>query len=262
MHEALEMLAAVVDRYPEAIHPQLVIDGERDPAVRANSLAALGDPEGLLSDIRGIVVSSNTASRLTVRDVERACAVPRPTDALPYDSVRLQLDDLHAQGHPAVLALADAAVLLRRIDRWGRHHLGDEAPDLQLVLRLLGLFEAKAAPTAGVDLKPAAPAETMAETQTLESPAAAAHADPAPLPMQADPTKHAPTTIGPAGVSLAQQREQVRSSLIAARAWLEQCEPSSPAAILLKQAERVLGKRFAEVAQVIPADLLAKWDAD
>ena len=31
---------------------------------------------------------------------------------------------------------------------------------------------------------------------------------------------------------------------------------------LLKQAERLVGKRFAEVAQVIPPELLAKWDGE
>ncbi|SEB20295.1 hypothetical protein [Variovorax sp. YR216] len=58
------------------------------------------------------------------------------------------------------------------------------------------------------------------------------------------------------------QREQVRATLRTAKEWLEQCEPSSPVVILLKQAERLLGRRFAEVAQAIPPDLLARWDAE
>ena len=67
--------------------------------------------------------------------------------------------------------------------------------------------------------------------------------------------------IGTQG-NIAAQREQVRAYIREARDWLEQHEPSSPVAILLKQAERLVGKRFAEVAQAIPPDLLAKWDAE
>ena len=47
-----------------------------------------------------------------------------------------------------------------------------------------------------------------------------------------------------------------------ARAWFEQHEPSSPVAVLLKQAECLVGKRYAEVASAIPAELLAQWDGE
>lgn len=66
----------------------------------------------------------------------------------------------------------------------------------------------------------------------------------------------------PPGRTHVEQREQVRRTLRSAREWLEECEPSSPVAVLLKQAERLLGRRFAEVAQAIPPELLAQWDAE
>jgi len=69
------------------------------------------------------------------------------------------------------------------------------------------------------------------------------------------------TAIGTQG-DIASQRDQVRTCIRVAKEWLEQHEPSSPVAILLKQAERLVGKRFAEVAQAIPLELLAKWDAE
>lgn len=86
---------------------------------------------------------------------------------------------------------------------------------------------------------------------------------PAPQPAcQTAPAGLGPVTaIGTRG-DVAAQRDQVRANIREAREWLEQNEPSSPVAILLKQAERLVGKRFAEVAQVIPPELLAKWDAE
>ncbi|BEP68847.1 MULTISPECIES: type VI secretion system ImpA family N-terminal domain-containing protein [unclassified Variovorax] len=43
--QSLVLLVEALRTWPEAVHPQLVIEGERDPAVRANALAALADPE-------------------------------------------------------------------------------------------------------------------------------------------------------------------------------------------------------------------------
>ena len=72
------------------------------------------------------------------------------------------------------------------------------------------------------------------------------------------PAMPAPTLQG----SVTDQREQVRQSLAQVRQWIELHEPSSPVAVLLKQAERMWGKRFSEVAHIIPAELLQAWDQD
>ncbi|ENU3063743.1 cytoplasmic protein, partial [Escherichia coli] len=45
------------------------------------------------------------------------------------------------------------------------------------------------------------------------------------------------------------------------RRWFEHSEPSSPTIPLLRQAERLVGKRFSEVINEIPVELLEKWDA-
>ena len=66
-----------------------------------------------------------------------------------------------------------------------------------------------------------------------------------------------------AGVAQAPARMDRWSALAAirdTRIWFEQNEPSSPVVVLLRQSERMVGKRFAELAHAIPADLLAAWD--
>lgn len=259
MHEALEMLARTLARYPEAIHPQLIVEGEHDPAMRANALAALCDPEGFLSDLREIVVCPHTASRLTVRDVERAFAVPRLADALPLDAVRRQLHDLQTQGDSTVLALANASALLRQIDQRGRDSLGAEAPNIQVILRLIDLFEVESA-DAPTGTPPAATTKTE-ETRPTEAAVISSSTRADELPQRSRP-HHTALATDSGHTTPIERREQVRESLRAAREWLELCEPSSPVALLLKQADRLLGKRFAEVVQAIPPDLLAKWDAE
>lgn len=238
--QSLVALAEALRTWPDAIHPQLVVDGERDPAVRANALAALADPEGLLGDVRDIVVAANAARHLRVREVERACAVPRPADALSPESVRQQLDALRRAAAGDASAplhqLAEASKAARRIAAWSAANLGRDAPPLQPLVALLQLFEPGGS---------AEPAES-----TAHAPAPVKRAGPA-----ATLASGAPAIGGT-------RREDVRSSLRLAREWLDLHEPSSPVAALLKQAERMIGRRFCEVADAIPLDLLRKWDAD
>jgi type VI secretion system protein ImpA len=62
--------------YPDTIHPQLEVDTDPDAAlaIRANAIQALTDSDGLLSDLREIPLAKSTATRLQMRDVERAFA--------------------------------------------------------------------------------------------------------------------------------------------------------------------------------------------
>lgn len=234
--QSLAVLAEVLQAWPDAVHPQLVVEGERDPAVRANALAALADPEGLLGDVREIVVAANAARHLTVREVERAWTVPRPADVPSPESVAQQLAQLHRTANgdtqAPVSLLAEASRFAQQIVDWSAGHLGPDAPPLQALVRLLKPFE-PVVPVAEAEPEPVAPGEPSL------NPAA-------------------PRFSG-AGVA---SRDDAQRSIRAAREWFEDHEPSSPVAVLLRQAERMVGKRFAQVAEAIPLDLLKKWDTE
>lgn len=228
---SLTALAEALQTWPDAIHPQLVVEGERDPAVRANALAALADPEGLLGDVREIVVAADAARHLTVREVERAFAVPRSPGALGPESVAQQLEALHRSAAGGadvpVRSLATASKAAREIAAWSASALGQDAPSLQALVVLLEPFD-RPEPLVGTE-----PSELAESTRLVEK---------------------------PRSVSVV-SREDVRDSVRAAREWFEINEPSSPVAILLGQAERMVGRRFSEVADAIPLDLVRKWDA-
>lgn len=234
----LGMLADLLVAWPEAIHPQLLIDGEAEPAVRANALAGLADPDGLLADVGEIVVASSTALRLTVRDVERAFAVPRLADAPSAEAVTQQLAALRvsSRGQPnaPLTQLAAAAAHVHAIDDWSRKHLGDDAPSLRALSRILDLFE-----------DPMAKASKSLATLVHPEHAATASG------VDSNAPNRSPT----------RGRDEVLGEIRSAREWFERHEPSSPVAVLLKQAERMVGKRFSQIADSIPHDLLQKWDA-
>ena len=264
--EGLGAILAVLQAYPDQVHPQLLVEGYFDPAVRANALAALCDPEGLLGDVRDIVVSASTAFRLTMRDMERAHAIPRAPYSLEPDVVQRQLAALHAKGDATLQQLFASAQSLQQLDHWMRRdplsQLGDEAPDLDALHKLfavLGAFRADA-PSAN---------NAPRHNPTWQAAVVQRHGD-APLVQASALHLHHPQGSFPHGqhadshvpLNSAQQREQVRTMLIQVRQWIEHHEPSSPVAVLLKQAQRMWGKRFSEIASQIPPELLQAWDQD
>lgn len=264
--EGMATLQALLQAHPEHIHPQLVLDGARDPAVRANALAALCDPEGLLGDLREMVVTGNTAHRLTVRDVERAFAIPRPPYAPDPDAVKRQLADLHAKADTTMLALLACGDCARAIDQWSHQTLQDDAPNLAPLLKLLATLASFAdAPERAVKVQ----AEAMEQHSGPHMLRNTELTDSNPV-LQGQGSRGAQTlaTLAdganplPHHASVAQEREQIRALLRQVRLWIEHHEPSSPVTILIKQADRMWGKRFSEVAQMIPPDLMQAWDRD
>ena len=250
--EGLSTLQAVLQAWPEQVHPQRVLDGVPDPAVRANALAALCDPEGLLGDVREVVVSGNTAFRLTVRDVERALAVPRPPYALDPEVVKRQLADLNAKADPALVALLACSVCVQSIERWSQSSLQEDAPSLAPMLRLLATLAAFAEPqqrAAKLQADAVEPDGSRLMQAVDLHPQSVHEAGPQPLLLQHQP-------------SVLQEREQIRALLRQVRLWIEHHEPSSPVTILIKQADRMWGKRFSEIATLIPPDLMKAWDSE
>jgi len=227
--QSLAVLSEVLERWPDAVHPQLVVEGESDPAVRANALAALADPDGLLGDVREIVVAANAVRHLTVREIERAWSVPRLTDAPSPESVAQQLGQLrlaaNGDADAPVNLLSQALRATRQIADWAVRQLGGDAPSLQALIDLLKPFD---------EIVAIHRAEPVSSREGVPHPS----------------------------VSGLVPRDDVLQAIRSARQWFENHEPSSPVAVLLKQAERMVGQRFALVANAIPLDLLQKWDSE
>ncbi|MBU9693965.1 type VI secretion system ImpA family N-terminal domain-containing protein [Burkholderia multivorans] len=252
------LLAAWLQAFPEQVHPRADIDDDRHVALemRMNALQALADPEGLLADVREIVLTRSTAARLQIRDVERAFAHPRPVDALAPDSVALQLQNLREQQPSTTKAFDDAIANLCAIDAWCATHLETSLPDFSPLVRVLRLFPVGDSP--GGTRSDALPS---AEHEECEAPVPPVFAD---IQSRLDDTQTAALTstsvVAPA--SLAPTDRQAALALIcAARRWFETHEPSSPIPVLLARAEQFVGKRYVDVVKAIPTELLAQWEA-
>lgn len=257
--EGLRVLSAWLAAFPEDVHPQLSVDTDRDAAleIRMNALQALTDTDGLLSDIREISLTKSSATRLQLRDVERAFAHPRPSDALAPESVSLQLGDLSVQQPALFSALDEAVASVGEIEAWARSHLEGYEPDFSPLRRILRHVSERALPASGT--------ANEASLQSVEVVAAevsdggVAH-EPA-LENQNIPLSQAEASFVATRIEAgASGREEALNAMRAARHWFEQYEPSSPIPVLLRRAEHCVGKRYAELLCVVPSELIAQWE--
>ncbi|WP_454725032.1 MULTISPECIES: type VI secretion system protein TssA [Cupriavidus] len=268
LRDSLALLKAMLDHYGSALHPVPFFEDEPDPVVSANAIAALADATGALADARDIPLPKTAGLQLQLRDIEKAFAVPRQKDALAPESASRLLSELWARRDPVAVALAEAQQTVAELDAWSRAALGADAPDLGALMKLLQPFApASLAPShAGAAQSAGLPAPAAHVAGTPEVPAApgspetpAAHATAPAAPIH-------PAGTGPADAphpcaAPPADRWQALAAIRETRLWFEQNEPSSPVIVLLRQAERMVGKRFSELAHVIPAELLALWDA-
>ncbi|AOJ06922.1 type VI secretion protein ImpA [Burkholderia mayonis] len=260
--EGAGLLAAWLAMFPDAIHPQPDVDADRDAAleIRKNALQALTDADGLLADVREIALTRSTAIRLQVRDVERAFAQPRPGDALAPESVVRQLDELQAQ-QPAILAgFGEALASVGAIDAWSREHLGEYAPDLSVLAALLRHVAGRSAHSVGAD-PAAAPADAPADAPSTRK-GGRTQADESSPALGGGAAARVAGSVGHGAIATPADRHAARELIRQAREWFEQHEPSSPIPVLLRRAEYFVGKRYAEVVQAIPVELLAQWGGD
>ncbi|WP_321800275.1 ImpA family type VI secretion system protein [Burkholderia sp. BCC1988] len=257
--EGTGLLAAWLQHFGAHVHPQPDSDGEPDAALemRMNALQALADPDGLLADVREIVLAKSTLARLQVRDVERAFTYPRPPDALAPESVTQQLQDLQDREPTILLGFGEADANLAAINAWCVTHLESHLPDFSPLTRLLRHLRMSTGPTES-EADPLPAFHTVDEGSFDDT-------DPA---QESSPTITALDAIGrslPPEVALRADRtpadRKAALDLIrSARQWFEINEPSSPIPVLLKRAEQFVGKRYAETVNAIPADLLAQWE--
>lgn len=229
--DGLRLLQGLLERHWAEVHPQLdPSEGDDAATARLNALEPLvHDTEGL-ADLRAAGLTEARGGP-RVRDAELAIgpAEPLAGESLPNLaalqqglSARPDAAQIAAQlqqGHPAVQAVAAAI----------EQALGPaQGPDFAPLLRLL-----KPLAALGAQLLPG-------------STAAEADAIPAATGSVARLQAAAPGT--PAS------REDIRRMLQQACAWIEQNEPASPAPLLIRRAERLIGKSFLDIMRDLVPD--------
>lgn len=225
----LQIVSGLLQRHWDQVHPQLDPGEGHDPTARVSALSALVHPAAGLADLRQAALTERRGS-LTVRDLELAFsrAEPMPGEAVPTaDGVRAGLAEA-VQAQPSLPATARAA--------------RDAAQAIAAcIAERVGL-------AADIDF---APLTTLLKTVDGALQGAVAGAAEAPsTPAGAAAT--APRAASPAGEIAS--RDDAIAALQRVCDWLERHEPSHPAPLLIRRAQRLMSKNFLEIIRDLVPD--------
>jgi type VI secretion system protein ImpA len=221
---ALSLIAGLLERHWDHVFPQLDADDNNDPTMRLNALAPLVDVEGGLADLRAAAIGTGRPP-LTVRQIELATgkAEPRADENVPtLDGVVQGLQTAEAQSTGTVAAFKQVHAEVVRIETLLGDKVGAaQGPELR-PLRVLAHTLSNVA----------SQAEGQAASELSTDEAAASGAPGTTL-------RGTPGTL--------HTREDVARSLDRACEWLERHEPTNPAPLLIRRAQRLMGKSFVEI---------------
>jgi type VI secretion system protein ImpA len=238
----LGVVHGLLDRYWGNVHPSLDVDPSSDPTERLNALAPLTDPDAVIKDVRGLyLVSSRDHGQLQVRDVEIALGRLAPLRTGSASAGQPPLGQIHAQ---IAAAFATDRSVPAALGEARRHVVAIQ----NLVAERVGALRA-------IDLKPLA--------QCLEN---LIEACDAALGTGANDQagaagEGAAATAGAFAVSgEIRTREEAVRLLDLVCSYLERREPSNPAPLFIRRAQRLMTKNFVEIVKDLMPESLSNLE--
>ena len=241
--EGIALVHGLLERHWDTLHPQLDAEEGNDPTMRLSALAPLADTGGMLAglpaaldDLRGATLSGERGG-LTLRQIELGVNPKaetegdesRPTEAGVIDAVRAAVTR-----KPAVAeAMKAASQQLDAVARLLEERVGSvAAPDLSTVRRLFAAVARAAA---------------LATGSTADAASGGVNSQPA-----ADvPSAAAATAVAVGSIA---SREDVVRTLERVCEWIERHEPSNPAPLLIRRAQRLMSKNFMDIMRDLAPD--------
>ncbi|OXI84323.1 type VI secretion system protein [Burkholderia sp. AU31652] len=244
--DALALVANLLERRWDDLHPRLDADGEPDPTLRMNALAEIAGAHDCARAARRQPLFDGGPS---VRDAERLLDGRDDTGSPVAGSRESLLAALTAARSDGTTPLDAARAALHALeairadvtDRLGREWApdeGDAEKALQRIVREVPLPEPQ---PVSPDMQQAAPGDTAPPGVAATAPAAR-------------PNAHA---WRDAEVT---SRDDVRIGLDKMCRYFEQHEPSHPAPLLLRRAQRLLALDFYEIIRDLAPESLPKLD--
>ena len=240
----LDVMQGLLERYWDEVYPRLEADHDNDPTERSNALAPLTDPEAVIGDLRNAyLVNSRELGQLQGREVEIALgrlATVRATGAGGGKT----LGQIHAQiaaafgGDRAIpTSLRKARDSVQGIQAFVNDHVSTDAVDLKPLRQCLdNLLETCDAVLGGdAGSKGTAEAQPMSG-QTLDGP------------------------TGAVALGEIRTREDAVRLLDLVCEYLKVHEPSNPAPLFIRRAQRLIHKDFVEIIKDLIPDSLSNLE--
>lgn len=229
----LQLISEIISRYWDSVHPGL--EDDDDATVRLYALAALGDQQTFLREVRDArFIASPQFGRVSVRDVLVAEGKLPPVNGTSFTSAQIagmardaapeQRQALRA----AIAGLESVKALETSLNERGvlTH---EAAPDLRPLKDLLQ-------PAAAVSAEALEDGDaSRADTQAADTPTETTTA-----------TKESPAMVQNGQIA---SRDDVIRILDRVCEYMERTEPSSPAPLLIRRAQRLMSRSFVEIIQ-------------
>lgn len=256
LREGLDLLHRLLATFWEELHPQLTFEGDPDPILRLNALTAFGDVEGLVRDVRLAVFLRSPLGTFTLRDVAQILGVEAAAETASSavatdEQLRAVVRDAVAADAGALGDVVESVALIDRIRKLLLEHVDPgDAPDFAALRALLrpaaGLVEAaRAAVGAGSAGSAGRDAGTGAAT------ALGAEAGLAGLTTGAAQT----SAVGSGEI---RSRDDAVRALDRVCDYLARSEPTNPAPLLIRRAQRVMTMNFLDIIRDLAPDAIGE----
>ena len=239
LSEGLTLLVQLLARYWDSIYPLLDAD-DQDPTMRMNALVALTDADGFVRDLRAThLIAPGAYGRVTVRDILVVGGrLPAGSESVLSAS---QIDgtiraaateraDAIAAARQSLTSLRDLQSLLS--DKVG----GEQSLDLAAVVDMIEAVVKTCDGALGEgDSGASANRQSLADGQAVSSSASFSAA---------------------AVVGEIRSRQDAIRMLDQVCEFIERTEPSNPAPLLIRRAQRLVSKNFIEIMEDLAPDSL------
>ena len=232
---ATRLLHGLLSRHWAHVYPALDASDNLDATMRLNALAPLGDVASVLADLRTAAIGAQRGG-LTARKVELALGKGEPGSA-----------EVVMNEASVVKAIIDADAATPGV-------IDDLLAADELVAGIEAVLDAQAGAANGPDLRP-----LRMLTQCLAQAARRARgvADPVgavgAAPGAPAPARDAAASPG-APLGTIASRDDALKALDRVCDWLEHSEPSNPAPLLIRRAQRLMTKSFIEIIRDLAPD--------
>jgi len=235
--QGLALIQGLLERHWDHVHPQLDASDGNDPTMRMNALLPLTSGDAGLADVRAASLTGQRGGP-RVRDVELAFgnADPAPNESAPSPQGLLEGLAGFAASEPAILERLQAGVAtVQAISSTIEQHLGAaQGPDFAPLIRVLKPLAQVAAQLGGGTVAAADDVAAAGEGAQAAAGAGAAR------------------VAVPAGVIAS--REDAMRALQRVCDWIELNEPSNPAPLLIRRAQRLMSKNFMDIIRDLVPD--------
>lgn len=220
----LALVRGLLERLWDSVHPELDKTDADDPTMRMNALTPLAAALEGLADLRSATLTPARGS-MRLRDLELGLgrAEAASDETVPTEAGVLQGLQLLLAGHPLLAQQASAAAGdAKAIDAWLQQKVGSAAPELGPLLSLLNLLE-QAVGRAGGQTDAASASDTQAAAAEVA------------------------TGAGAVTAGAIRSRSDAARELERVCEWIERNEPSNPAPLLIRRAQRLMDKSFLDI---------------